>query len=546
MPNRNIFSPLEREQLDRFPDEISADDLNTYFRLSLADLFAVRDLRGPTNQFGFALQIATLRFLGFCPDNLTTAPLMLRLFLAQQLGIQLADLEEYGEREQTRTEHFKRAAQHLGFRNIKEEDSQTLLQWLQERALEHDEPRLLFEMLLQKIKIDKFVRPGVSVVERWVLSARDKAQQQTYVLLNPLFTQERLAWLDKLVVKDEAIGHTPLEWLRFKPFTNSPDSILTAIKKLDFLKAAKVAEWDLQALNPNRRKFLAEIAKHTSAQALATATASRKYPILTAFVCESLVAITDLTVEMFDAYLAGVYSRAGFELREFRLSIAPTANEQMHILRQMSTMVLDEKVADAELRQAIYEQLPPTKLQQVVEICERLTRPLDDNYFDLLASRYSHIREFAPKLLEILAFQANTATKPLLEAIELLRELNREHKRQVPGTAPVEFVNSKWEPYVYNANGTLNRKYYELCVLWELRGAIRGSNIWVEGSRRYAPLTSFLIETTRWQDSKTEVYELLSLPQNGAERLQELEHQIVTNLQRVEKFLASNAPARPW
>jgi len=95
----SIFSSLEREQLDGYPQEIKAEDLSIYFRLGLADLFEIRDLRGPTNQFGFALQICALRYLGFSPTRILQAPLMARLYLAEQLGINLAQINEYGLRE---------------------------------------------------------------------------------------------------------------------------------------------------------------------------------------------------------------------------------------------------------------------------------------------------------------------------------------------------------------------------------------------------------------------------------------------------------------
>jgi len=62
-------------------------------------LFEIRDLRGPTNQFGFALQICALRYLGFSPTRILQAPLMARLYLAEQLGINLAQINEYGLRE---------------------------------------------------------------------------------------------------------------------------------------------------------------------------------------------------------------------------------------------------------------------------------------------------------------------------------------------------------------------------------------------------------------------------------------------------------------
>lgn len=582
----SIFSSLEREQLDGYPQEIRAEDLSVYFRLSLADQFEIKDLRGPTNQFGFALQICALRYLGFSPKRILQAPVMARLYVAEQLDINLAQINEYGLREQTRTEHAARAQHYLGFRSFEDAYKQELLDWLTERALEHDEPRTLVEMVLQKLKAAKVVRPGLSLLERLVFTARDRVTERTYKLLVPQLTPKRREFLDSLLKRpkpfagakvdassvsspqsenetqpqsknlptsSEGESEEPapqtkptvyaqyfsrLEWLRQEPVQNSPAAILETIAKLEFLGQAGVEEWKLDELNPNRRRLLSQQAKRASLQALSSAPATRRYPVLAVFVCEMLIELTDLAVEMFDAYLSGVYSRAGRELEEFRLSIAEQANEKMHYLSQVGEVVLDEAVDDPAVRQAIYARLPKDKLSQAVEECGKLTRPLEDNYFDLLGQRYSQIREFAPKWLEALKWRSNLAAKPLLDAIELLRRMNREKLRSVPGAAPEAFISSRWEPYVYEKNGSLNRKYYELAILWELRQALRNGNIWVEGARRYAPLATHLIQTSEWDKLRVEAHTMLNLPADGAERIRQLESEISATLGRLAKLLS--------
>jgi hypothetical protein len=48
----HLLAALQRAKLEQFPQEIPVDDLNTYFRFTLADREHIDDLRGPTNQFG--------------------------------------------------------------------------------------------------------------------------------------------------------------------------------------------------------------------------------------------------------------------------------------------------------------------------------------------------------------------------------------------------------------------------------------------------------------------------------------------------------------
>jgi hypothetical protein len=88
--------------------------------------------------------------------------------------------------------------------------------------------------------------------------------------------------LDSLLVPDETTGQTPLTWLRLHATTNSPNSILNALKKLRFLEQHNIQSWDLSNLNPNRLKFLAQLAKTFSNHALKKASAEKRYPILVA------------------------------------------------------------------------------------------------------------------------------------------------------------------------------------------------------------------------------------------------------------------------
>jgi hypothetical protein len=95
------------------------------------------------------------------------------------------------------------------------------------------------------------------------------------------------------------------------------------------------------------------------------------------------------------------------------------------------------------LRQTIYRHVPADKLLAAVEECDQLVRPLDHSYFDFLARRYSHIREFAPAFLHAFKFRSNRNSDPLLQAVELLQNLNQERRRAVPADAPFEVRSSQ-------------------------------------------------------------------------------------------------------
>ena len=108
----------------------------------------------------------------------------------------------------------------------------------------------------------------------------------------------------------------------------------------------------------------------------------------------------------------------------------------------------------------------------------------------MLDGSYGYLRQFTPRVLEAVRFAGGTAAAGLLEAVEILRELNATGARKFPEGAPVGFVPVRWRGYLDTAvqagSVTAYRHYWELCVLLALRDGLRTGDVFVPGSRRYS------------------------------------------------------------
>jgi hypothetical protein len=114
-----VFPEDQLERLRTFPD-IGRDDLIRYFTLTPADV-AFLDPgrgRGPADRLGLAVALATLPWLGFVPDEVRAAPPAAVARLAQQLGLDPAVLEGYGQRAHTRSDHVRLVAGYLGWKSV--------------------------------------------------------------------------------------------------------------------------------------------------------------------------------------------------------------------------------------------------------------------------------------------------------------------------------------------------------------------------------------------------------------------------------------------
>jgi hypothetical protein len=266
-----------------------------------------------------------------------------------------------------------------------------------------------------------------------------------------------------LLTVDPETGRSRLAWLQQSATTYSPQAILATLAKRDCCIQGGVDRWDVSSLNPNRLKFLAQIARRSTNQAMQRMPEKHRYPILVAFLHQTLIDLNDEAIDLFDQCLAEAYHRAGRELKDFRLAVARSTNEKVRLFREIGRVVLDAKVRDANLRRAIYQRIPPAELQTAVEESDRIIQPLDDHHIDFLESRYAYLRQFSPQFFEALAFRSHSDSS-LLPAVEVIRQLNREQRRTLPDEAPRELVPAPWQPYaIKNTNPLERRHYYELC-----------------------------------------------------------------------------------
>jgi hypothetical protein len=236
---------------------MAAGDTTVGSTPSRTDRKQIPGTASPANRLGFAIQLGALRFLGFCPDDLGTAPEAVVAYVARQLDVAPGELARYGQRGQARTEHLRQIRRYLGFHKATAGDLAQLESWLTDRALEHDRPTLLLWLACEHLLGLRVERPGVTHLERLVAAARQRAQRKTYRRLTPILTGDCKVRLDGLLTVDLAIGRSRLAWLQKSVASSTPPTVLVTLEKRAFCQGWGVDRWDVSSLSPNRLKFLA-------------------------------------------------------------------------------------------------------------------------------------------------------------------------------------------------------------------------------------------------------------------------------------------------
>jgi hypothetical protein len=341
MPVRYLSDP-ELARLSGWPDEIADEDAVTYFTLSAEDLSWLGSFNRQQNRLGVAVQLSTLPWLGWIPDDLASCPPAALDRLAEALAIapdtSSTLLTEYGGWQgETRRKHRGRVLDRLGWRLCGAGERKLLDEFLLARALEHDAPGVLLRLACDWLRAESIVRPPVDSLTRRIATARDTARAETYHRLGPLLQPPRPMQLDGLLDIDPDLGITRLAWLRRGATVATPELLKAELDKLEFLRRHGADRLDLSRLPVGRRRMLAEIGRRSTNQALQRADVERRHPVLLATLAETYAEVLDELVQLLDQALAGADSRARHELSQRLVDRAKAEADRARLLDEITS-----------------------------------------------------------------------------------------------------------------------------------------------------------------------------------------------------------------
>ncbi|MCY1703861.1 Tn3 family transposase [Deinococcus sp. SL84] len=531
-----LFTSAQRDQFTRFP-EIDERTLSRYYLLDAADLRLVRERRRDFNKLGFAVQLTVLRHLGRALRPGEMPPEAVLAYLAEQLRVDSACYTQYAAREPTRREHFATLCQRLGYVELSRRQGAELRDWLVPLAVVTDQPFPLMSALMDEVRRRHLLVPRFSVLERLVRSARVRADQHTYGVLNLPLKGDLAERVDALLSPhgDEPVSR--FAWLARPVGAPKPKHILTLLDKLAFVRTFPVQS-NLQAFLPQSRlEHLAEEARRLSASHLADFEPRRRRATLMARLLDLSETLTDAVLDMHDRVMVSLLREGERGAAEVFGQQGSPLVEQFGTFKSVCAAVIAAREQGADPYQAIeavvnWQQLVETMREKEVVSAEQLD-PLHH-----AIKGYAKVRSYAPRLLAAFTFHAEGKAAPLVEALNLLREMYVANKRTLPEHVPISFVRQKWAGQVFR-EGTVDRRAYELCVLDELRLALRAGDVWVTGSRKYKDLDAYLLPQGTWQKRLSELS--LDLPETFDAFWAATEPRLTEQLREVADLLAKGA-----
>jgi len=466
-------------------------ELVRHYTLSDADLAAIRRGRGDPNRLGHALMLCYLRYPGRELRAGEQPPAQMLRFVADQIGVLPNTLDSYFEADRNRLYHVAELQERLRTRSFSSNIAAELRTWLLPRAIEDERFIHLARLVLEECRQRRIVLPSPAALERLCVEVRHKARTESYRRLTNSLSAEQRKGLDALTGRREPSGQNWLTWLRQMPEAAKPAAMLGVIGRLEHVRAIGIEPARGQVVHQARLAQLAREAGRTTVQHVAGYERQRRHAALVATILDLSASLTDQAMDVFDRLVGAMFRKAeGRHARAFQAD-ARAINDKVRVFARVGAALVAGREQKQDGYEAIVALMSWEKFCASVAEAEALARPEEFDAYTNLGEHYAAIRKWSPAFLKTFTFESVPAAASLMRAIELLREMNNSGK-PLPKSAPIGFVRPRWAGQVM-PNGTIDHRYYELCVLSELRDRLHAGDVWVTGSRQYRSFEERLI-----------------------------------------------------
>lgn len=526
----DFLSPAHRENYGRYPNDLTPEFIANYFFLDDKDLEWIGNKRGQFSRLGYALQLTTARFVGTFYSDLTEIPDKIIERVATQINVNDIQncLQRYQQSEQ-RWRHTAEIRVRYGFKEFNEKGIRFKLgRWLYALFWTGtDRSGLLFEQTVLWLINNKVLLPGITTVERFIAEIRSRMDTRLWQSLIKNLTDDQTEKLNNLLLVADKQRQSLLDILRKGPVRASSKTLVKALKRIETARELSI---ELPKRIPEGRiSVLSRFANTAKTTAIGRLSYERKMATLVAFVHYFEATTQDDALDILSIVLSELFSKAKRTNHKKRLRTIKDLDFAASTLIDACKVVLDNNLADQEVRSRIFNTVGYEELIAAVTEANALIQPPDDVFYRELEDKEQTIKNFLPALLRVIHFDGNEAGKPIIQALDWLKNKSKKE-------APMALVNKTWKRYVLDKENQFNKTAYIFCVLDKLQGALKRRDLFVSPSWRYSDSRANLHGGKEWEAIRPVICRSLNLTNEPHGYLQEF----INELDETYKLVAKN------
>ncbi|PHC04759.1 DDE transposase [Bacillus toyonensis] len=496
---RELLTPEQRQAFMQIPEDEWV--LGTYYTFSRRDLEIINKRRKEENRLGFAVQLAILRYPGWPYTHIKSIPDSVIHYISKQIGSTPSSLSLYPQRENTLWDHLKEIRNEYDYVTFTLKEYRMTFKHLHQLALENGDAIHLLHECIDFLRKNKIIMPAITTLERMVWEARAMAEKKLFNTVSQSLSNTQKEKLEEIIHPSES-NKTILGWLKEPPGHPSPETFLKLIERLEYIRGMELETVQISHLHRNRLLQLSRLGSRYEPYAFRDFQENKRYSILTIYLLHLTQELTDKAFEIHDRQILSLLSKGRKAQEEIQKQNGKKLNEKVIHFTNIGQALIKAKEEKLDVFEVLESVIEWNSFVSSVVEAQELARPVDYDYLDLLQKRFYTLRKYTPTLLRVLEFHSTKANEPLLQAVEIIRRMNESGKRKVPDESPVDFISKRWKKHLYGDDSTINRHYYEMAVLTELREHVRAGDVSIVGSRQYRDFEEYLFSEDTWNQTK--------------------------------------------
>ena len=443
------------------------------------------------------------------------------------------------EREETRREHLLELRAYLSMEPFSLAHYRQAVHTTTELALQIDRGIVLAASVFDTWRHRHIIIPALDVIERVCAEAITHANRRMYEALSEPLSNGHRHRLDDLLKRRDNGKTTWLAWLRQSPAKPNSRHMLEHIQRLKAWQALDLPTGIGRLVHQNRLLKIARQGGQMTPADLAKSEPKRRYATLVAVAIEGIATVTDEIIDLHDRILGKLFNAAKNKHQQQFQASGKAINAKVPLYGRIGQALIDAKLSGRDPFAAIEAVMSWDAFAESVTEAQKLAQPDDFDFLHRIGESYSTLRRYAPEYLDVLKLRAAPAAKDVLDAIEVLRGMNTDNARKIPTDAPTDFIKPRWQKLVITDAG-IDRRYYEMCALSELKNSLRSGDIWVQSSRQFKDFEDYLVPPEKFASLKLSSELPLAMTTNCDQYLHDRLTLLETQLATVNSMAAAS------
>lgn len=489
-------------------------------KLTDSDLKEIYNCRGKHNKLGFAYQICFVKINNYFPKQrpLEIINEILNL-ISLKLDIEISLIFEYQKHREHIARHQKQIKAYLKLKSFGKKESDQLCEFLFETSKQIEQSSILYLKANSYLREERILKPSDDTINRIVGTQKERARCFIFEKVNNLLSDKVITNLENLIKVEDDSNFSKLYQIKRPIGKPSVSSMLVLANNLLYVKNIGVLNIDLNWLNNNYQRILTKYCKNCSANRLRKLEPIHRYTVLICFLKQTYQDNIDHMIDIHSKLTTKIYNGAETELKQHMQKKQKTIKIAVNGFRDLSAIILDESIIDIDLRKEIFAKIPKAELTNRVDETQELLSGKYSDKFNLVTKKFSYLRQFFPTFLEHINFTPANSDSKIIEAIDLLKKMNKENKRKLPeDDVPIDFVPKKVLPLIQKPDtNTIDKQGWECALMTKINKEIKIGNLSVKGSKRFDEFDKFFTPKAEWELKRRHFFERAELPINKKE-----------------------------